>query len=128
MVMPDQDRREYRARASSTNIFGRVLCSVRNHHTVIDGPEQNGCPGEEVNPAELFLAAVAACGVELVEVIAKSANMPLRAIQANIEGIVDRSRPVRSDISLFNSVRLQFTMEGVTDPQARQLVETFKGR
>ena len=126
--MADQNRREYRAAASSTNVFGRVLCSVRNHHLVVDGPEQNGCPGEEVNPAELFLSAVASCGVELVEVIAKSANIPLRTIQASIEGVVDRSRPARSDVSLFNSVRLQFAMEGVTDPQARQLVETFKGR
>lgn len=126
--MPDHDRREYRAGASSTEIFGRVLCSVRNHHIIVDGPEQNGCPGEEINPAELFLSAVASCGVELVGVIARSANIPLRAIQVNIEGIVDRSTPVRPDVTLFNSVRLQFAMMGVTDQQAQQLVERFKGR
>jgi uncharacterized OsmC-like protein len=126
--MTDQDVREYGARASSTDIFGRVLCSVRNHHMIVDGPEQNGCPGEEVNPGELFLSAVACCGVELIEVIAKSTKIPLRAIEVNIEGVVDRSNPVRSDVSLFNSVRLQFAMKGVSDQQARQLVETFKCR
>lgn len=126
--MPDQDRREYRAQARSTDVFGRVLASVRNHHMIIDGPEQNGCPGEEINPAELFLSAVASCGVELVEVIAKSANIPLRSIGVDIEGVVDRSRPIRSDLSLFHSVRLNFALKGVTEPQAGQLIETFKGR
>jgi hypothetical protein len=42
--------------------------------------------------------------------------------------MMDRSQPVRPDVSLFNSVRLQFRMKGVDDPAARQLVEKFKGR
>jgi hypothetical protein len=41
---------------------------------------------------------------------------------------MDRSKPVRSDISLFNSVNLRFHMRGVTDDEAGQLVEKFKGR
>jgi hypothetical protein len=41
---------------------------------------------------------------------------------------MDRSKPVRPDVSLFNSVKLQFQMKGVTDPDAKQLVEKFKGR
>src|SRR5208283_430843 len=61
--MAQSDVRRYEVRAASTDVFGRVMCSVRNHHYVIDGPEQNGCPGEEVTPGELFLSAVAACGV-----------------------------------------------------------------
>ena len=42
--MAQSDIRQYEARAVSTDTFGRVLCSARNHHFVIDGPEQNGCP------------------------------------------------------------------------------------
>ncbi len=126
--MAHSDIRQYDARAASTDIFGRVLCSVRNHHFVIDGPEQNGCPGEEVTPAEMFLSAVASCGVELVQVLAKSAEIPLQGIEVKIHGWMDRSKPARPDISLFNSVRLQFQMQGVSDADARQLVEKFKSR
>jgi uncharacterized OsmC-like protein len=95
---------------------------------VIDGPEQNGCPGEEVTPAELFLSAVASCGVELVQVLAKSAGISLQGIDVTIQGLMDRSKPVRSDVTLFNSVSLRFRMKGVTDDDAKQLVEKFKGR
>jgi len=126
--MVDSSIRQYAAQAASMDTFGRVLCSVRNHHYVIDGPEQNGCPGEEVTPAELFLSAVASCGVELVQVIAKADGIPLQGIVVDIDGRMDRSKPVRPDVSLFNSVKLQFQMKGVTDSDAKQLVEKFKGR
>ena len=126
--MASSDIRRYEARAASTDTFGRVLCSARNHHFVIDGPEQNGCPGEEVTPAELFLSAVASCGVELVQVLAKSAGISLAGIDVTIQGLMDRSRPVRSDVTLFNSVSLRFRMKGVADADAGQLVEKFKGR
>jgi uncharacterized OsmC-like protein len=126
--MASSDIRQYEARATSTDTFGRVLCSARNHHFVIDGPEQNGCPGEEVTPAELFLSAVASCGVELVQVLAKSAGISLQGIDVIIQGSMDRSKPVRPDVTLFNSVSLRFRMKGVTDDEAKQLVEKFKGR
>ncbi|MCU1254701.1 MAG: OsmC-like protein [Candidatus Angelobacter sp.] len=126
--MASSDIRQYEARATSTDTFGRVLCSARNHHFVIDGPEQNGCPGEEVTPAELFLSAVASCGVELVQVLAKSAGISLQGIDVIIQGSMDRSKPVRPDVTLFNSVSLRFRMKGVTDDDAKQLVEKFKGR
>ena len=126
--MASSDIRQHEAQATSTDTFGRVLCSARNHHFVIDGPEQNGCPGEEVTPAELFLSAVASCGVELVQVLAKSSGISLQGIDVTIQGLMDRSKPVRSDVTLFNSVSLQFRMKGVTDGDAKQLVEKFKGR
>jgi uncharacterized OsmC-like protein len=105
-----------------------VLTSARNHHFVVDGPVQNGCPGKAITPAELFLAGVACCGVELVQVLAKSKAIPLRGIAVDIQGSFDRSRPVRPDVTLFNSVRMHFRMEGVTEEQGRLLVEGFKGR
>ena len=89
--------RTYAAQARSTDIFGRVLCSARNHHFVVDGPQQNGCPGEAVNPGELFLAGVAACGVELVQVIAREQQLTPTRIAVDIEGTMDRGRPVRPD-------------------------------
>jgi uncharacterized OsmC-like protein len=126
--MTQSDIRRYEARAASTETFGRVMCSVRDHHYVIDGPVQNGCPGEEVTPGELFLSAVASCGVELIQVVAKSEAIPLQGIQVEINGWMDRSKPVREDVTVFNSVALHFQMKGVTHEDARLLVEKFKGR
>jgi len=121
------DIRQYAAQAASTETFGRVLASVRNHHFVVDGPAHAGCPGEAITPSEVFLAAVACCGVELVQVLAKSNAIPLSAIAVDIQGSFDRSRPVRPDVTLFTSVRLNFRMTGVTEQQGQLLVEKFKG-
>ena len=126
--MTQSDVREYDAQATSTNTFGRVIGSARDHHFVVDGPVQNGCPGEAITPAELFLSGVAACGVELVQVLAKSEAIPLREIAVDIHGTIDRSRPPRKDVSLFNSVSLRFHMKGVSEEQGQRLIELFKGR
>ncbi len=127
-MMTQADVREYSAQARSTETFGRVLCSARNHHFVVDGPIQNGCPGEEITPGELFLSSIAACGVELVQVIAKERNLPLTAVSTMIRGILNRSKPVRQDFTVFNTIRLQFHLKGLTPEQGNQLVEAFKGR
>jgi uncharacterized OsmC-like protein len=120
--------RKSEVEAQSTDTFGRVLCSARNHHFVIDGPVQNGCPGEAVTPPEAFLAAVAACGVELLQVIARELSLPIPSARVHVEGTVDRDRPVRPDFTLFNEVRLHFVVQGVTREQASDLVERFKKR
>lgn len=126
--MATTDVRRYEVQARSTDTFGRVLCGCRNHHFVCDGPVQNGCPGEAVTPAEFFLSGVAACGVELLQVLAKAADVPLRAVRVAIEGLMDRANPVRPDVALFNSVRLTFQISGVAPQQGAELVEAFKGR
>jgi uncharacterized OsmC-like protein len=128
MTTPSPTLREYDVAAVSTNVFGRVLCSVRDHHYVIDGPVQNGCPGEEVTPVEAFLSAVAACGVELVHVIAKTEKRPLDRVAVKIHGWVDRSTQSRTDLTTLNGVRLAFTLWGTDDASAAALVESFKRR
>jgi uncharacterized OsmC-like protein len=81
-----------------------------------------------VTPAELFLSGVAACGVELLQVIAKEKSLPLRRARVKISGTMDRSRPVRPDFALFNSVDLDFELEGVSEKQGSELIEAFKKR
>jgi organic hydroperoxide reductase OsmC/OhrA len=120
--------RSYEVAATSTATFGRVLWSCRDQHFVADGPVHNGCPGEAVTPGELFLAGVATCGVELLQVLAKAEDVPLRTVGVEIAGELDPANPVRSDVSVFNSVRLSFQLEGVTRAEADQLVERFNGR
>lgn len=120
--------RGYAVRARSTDTFGRLLCSARDQHLVVDGPVENGCPGEAITPGELFLAGVASCGVELVQVLAAEQQIPLQGVSVAVEGVVDRSRPVRQDVTLFNTVRLRFELTGVSEEQGRQLIERFKRR
>ncbi len=126
--MPGSDLREYQVRARSTDVFGRVLCSARDQHFVVDGPVQNGCPGEAPTPAESFLAGVATCGVELLQVLARGQGVPLRSVRAKIDGVIDRANPARSDVSVFNSVTLDFVLGGVTRDQAAELVSAFTKR
>lgn len=119
--------RGYTVHARSTDTFGRVLCNTRNHHFIVDGPVQNGCPGEAITPAELFLASIAACGVELVQVIGREQQLAPR-IGVEIEGAIDRANPVRKDVTVFNTVRLRFDLKGVTRAEGNDLIERFKGR
>ena len=120
--------RRFAVEARSTDTFGRVLCAVRDQHFVVDGPVQNGCPGEAVTPPEIFLAGVATCGVELLHVIARDEGLPLRSVSAQIEGWFDREHPVRTDVMVFNGARLNLLLEGVTREQADSLVQKFKSR
>ena len=120
--------REYDIAARSTDVFGRVLCEARNHHFVVDGPVQNGCPGEEITPPELFLSAVAACGVELVEVIAKERGVAVDSVHVTVHGLLDRSKQPRENLTLFNAVTMDFTIHGTDGAAAATLVESFKRR
>lgn len=126
--MSTVETRRYGVGARSTETFGRVLWSCRDQHFVADGPVHNGCPGEAVTPAELFLAGIAACGVELVQVLARASDVPLEAVHVEIEGELDPANPVRGDVNVFNSVRLSFRLAGVTEEQGAELVEGFKRR
>ncbi len=126
--MVQSTTRHYAAHARSTDTLGRVLCSARNHHFIIDGPQQAGFPGEAIGPGEVFLAGVASCGVELVQALARDDNMPLRTVKVAITGMIDRANPVRTDVSLFNEVSLKFELAGVTQAQGENLIERFRGR
>ena len=120
--------RGYAVDARSTDVFGRVLWSCRDQHFVADGPVHNGCPGEAVTPAELFLAGIASCGVELVQVIARKDDAPVGLVRARISGEIDPEHPVRDDVTVFTSVRLELEVGGVDQTEAERLVEQFKRR
>ncbi len=54
--------------------------------------------------------------------------MPLQAATVAIRAVLDPSKPVRPEVSLFNTVRLHFHLKGVTQEQGTQLIEAFKRR
>ena len=128
LVVSSAAVRSYEVDARSSDVFGRVLWSCREQHFIADGPVQNGCPGEAVTPAELFLAGIATCGVELVQVIAKANGVPVPSVDARIAGSIDREHPVRADVTVFTSVRLELELDGVGQDEAERLVEQFKRR
>jgi uncharacterized OsmC-like protein len=128
VTSPPTTLREYDVSAKTTDVFGRVLCQARTHHFVVDGPVQNGCPGEELTPPEVFLSSVAACGVELVQVIARDTGVSIGPVHVTIHGTVDRSRQARTDVTTFNSVQLDFAIHGTDGASAAALVEGFKRR
>ncbi|HWI07302.1 MAG TPA: OsmC family protein [Solirubrobacteraceae bacterium] len=115
--------RNYKAAARSTDVFGRVLCSAREQHFVIDGPSWNGCPAEALTPGEAFLAAIAACGVELVQVLAAADGLEVGPVDVAIGGAVDPDDPVRGDMTVFNRVRMTFAIAGVSEAEAQRLVQ-----
>ena len=126
--MTGKDVREFAAKASSTDVFGRVLCNARDQHFVIDGPVWNGCPGEALTPGEAFLAAVAACGVELLQAIAADEGIHVGKIAVQIDGVVDREHPVREDLTVFNHVSIRFDVRDVSEERAASLVELVARR
>jgi uncharacterized OsmC-like protein len=128
MTAPAASVRHYQVRAQTTSTFGRVLASARHHHLVVDGPVQNGCPGEAPTPAELFLAAIASCGAELMQVIAREEGVPLDGVEVTVTGTVDRGRQPRADLTLFTEVRVDVVLTGADAARAAALVEGFKRR
>jgi uncharacterized OsmC-like protein len=120
--------RRYNTSGRSTETFGRVLVSARDQHIIVDGPVQNGCPGEAITPAEMFLSGVAACGVELIQVLAKQSDVPLTTVKATIDAFQDPTKQRREDVSTFTEVRIDLELGGVTQDQAQDLVTRFKRR
>ena len=127
MVAPT-DLREYLVGGSSTATPGRVLCNARNHHFIVDGPVQNGFPGEEITPPEAFLCGVAACGVGARPNVCRPAGIAPSISKDNAQCHTDRGNPVRTDYTVFNKVHLDVRVKGVTQEQGAQLVDAFTHR
>ena len=112
----------YQARSYTTSIVGRSICNARNHHWVA---ENTG--GEAVSAGELFCASIAAYAVNMVETIASTEQRALDSMEVNVAAYRDTDKPT-GDVSLYDAVRIQFQMWGVSDDDARYLVKTWKQR
>jgi uncharacterized OsmC-like protein len=121
--------REYAVEAQSTDVFGRVMCRARDHFVVVDGPVHNGCPGVAAGPVELVLMGLAACAVELLQVIAGETKVTVGRIGASARAMVDRSLPQpHANVTVFTSVLLDLRIGGTDGASAAALVEGFKRR
>src|ERR1700674_4686844 len=105
-----------RVLSSSSATPGRAVNQVRNHQLVIDEPTHLGGPGEQITPAEAFLAGVSACGVLLVQGQARDTGVRLEKVEATIEGVRHRS-----DTSVFQRIEIGFRLSGPTHAGAGDL-------
>ncbi len=112
----------YQARSYSTGIVGRSICNARDHHWVADG-----AGGEAVGAGELFCASIAACAVNMVGTIADAEQRALDGMEVTVAAYRDFDKPA-GDVSLYDAVRIDFEMWGVSDDDARHLVKIWKQR
>ena len=110
-----------RVHSASTPTPGRAVNHVRNHQLVIDEPTHLGGPGEQITPAEAFLAGVSACGVLLVQGGARDTGVRLDQVEVTIEAVRHRR-----DTSVFQRIEMRFRLSGPTQKQAVDLVEHYK--
>src|SRR5689334_8958560 len=72
-----------RVRSYSSGTPGRALNQARTNHFVIDSSTNP----EAVSTVESFLAGVSACGVTMIDGLARAAGLPLARLEASIEGV-----------------------------------------
>lgn len=111
-----------RVHSTTTVTPGRSVNEIRNRQLVIDEPTHLGGPGEEITPADAFLAGVSACGVLMIQGRARDMNVRLDGIDVNLEAIRERR-----DTSVFQHIEMRFQFRGPTRAQAADLVEHYKG-
>ncbi|TMF84829.1 MAG: OsmC family protein [Chloroflexi bacterium] len=119
--MSNDDLVVNRVHSESTATPGRSISQVRDRELVIDEPTHLGGPGEEITPADAFLAGVSACGVLLVQGRARDTAVGLKKIDVNLEAVRHRS-----DTSVFQRIDMTFRLAGPSQAQAVELVEHYK--
>src|SRR5262249_28538181 len=111
-----------KVRSSTSGVQGHSLNQARNHLFVIDEPARSGGPGEEITPAESFLAGISACGVLMVERRAQETGIALRRAEARIDGARQAS-----DTSWFTRIDLRFRLAGPPQEEAEALIAHYQG-
>lgn len=107
-------------RSSSSGTIGRARNDVRGVSIVLDSSSRPQT--DAFTNSEAFLGAVSSCGVTLIEMHAQETGVPLSRTIVTIEG----RRP--PSIPRFSAVTMTFELEGVTQAQADELVETYRKR
>lgn len=114
-------------RTYSSGTPGRALCSARSNHFVADDLGSHGGPGEAINAAELFLSGITACAVLMMERLARASSLPLQRADITMEGSID-TEAVREGPPVLDRAHMRFELVGLSNAQAKELVETYKRR
>jgi uncharacterized OsmC-like protein len=109
---------------------GRAIVQIRDNHLVTDDPSQPSSyyqgPGEAPGSLELFLGGIVSCAVLMLERIARGEGRDLGPVRAEMAATRDPTSPGQPPV--LDSAKLTFVFQGLTDEEAGNLVETFKGR
>ncbi len=109
----------------STGIPGRHIWTARHNQVVIDDGAYHGGPGDAPGAGELFLAGITGCATLMMERLAKQSGAPLRRVEVSMEGLID-TQAKREGPAVFENARVKFVMAGVSEAQAREMVEFYK--
>jgi len=120
------------ASATSTlaNQAGRAIVSARGHHIIVDSPPPLGGPNQELNPLDVFLAALATCGTFVIETAAGEMEIPLESVSLEAEGDFDPRgvKGVEGIDPRITEFRVKVNVVGPTEEQTETLIEEFKKR
>ena len=109
---------------------GRAIVQIRDNHLVTDDPAEPSSyyhgPGEAPGSLELFLGGIVSCAVLMLERIARSEGRTLGPIRAEMDATRDPTAKTQPPV--LDTAKLTFIFHGLTNEEAGQLVETFKGR
>ncbi|MGH7389164.1 MAG: OsmC family protein [Candidatus Rokuibacteriota bacterium] len=105
----------------SSGTIGRALSEARGARLTLDS-STHPRPDALTN-SEAFLAGVSSCGVTLIEAHAQQTGVPLTRMEVTIAGV-----RAAADPSQFSRVTMRFTLAGVSQAQAEDLVRTYQGR
>jgi len=108
-------------RSSSSGTLGRAVSQAREHRLALDSSSRPQ-PDAFTN-SEAFLAGISSCGVTLIEMHAAETRVPLKRMDVTIEGARTVADPTR-----FASITMRFRLAGVSQAEAEQLIETYRGR
>ena len=108
-------------RSSNSAVVGRAQSEARGYRLVLDSSSR--AQPDAFTNSEAFLAGVSSCGVTLIEAYAQDKGIPVRRMDVTIEGARTAEQPNR-----FAGIAMRFEIAGVSQAQAEELVEIYRGR
>ena len=108
-------------RSSSSGTPGRAVSQARGQRLVLDSSSHPHL--DAFTNSEAFLAGISSCGVTLIEAYAQDKGIPVRRMDVTIEGARTAEQPNR-----FAGIAMRFEIAGVSQAQAEELVEIYRGR
>lgn len=108
---------------------GRGILTARGHHLVVDSPAPLGGPNEELNPIELLLGSLAACGTFVCERAASEQGIALAAITVMVAADFDPRGVCGEPVDpRLQAIRVRLELRGPSEAEAELLVGAFRSR
>ena len=110
---------------------GQAVCQVRGREYRLDAPPLIDGPNKEVNPVEALIGTLAACAVLFVQYLARTMEVPVEDVSAEVEGDFD-PRGVKGEADpILDAIRLTYRVKpgaGADRAGVESLVEAFRSR